>query len=204
MRARAAGLPGRDRRRAAVHRRRLPRSACSLVARMERRFLRSPRTVAVTGPYRFYDWDWAGVARGARVRLHARAARARHGAPRAPDRGDSLRRQLRGAARRRSTPSAASTPPLSSTGKTPTWGAASPRSAPSSSPAAATSTRRRGATWRSDAEGVPPVRPQLLVGDDPPSAQGSRPRGRQTLRCRDTSLFSCAIFTRIPPGATGG
>jgi glycosyltransferase involved in cell wall biosynthesis len=37
-----------------------------LVERMERRFLRSPQTVAVTGPYRFYDWDWIGVA-GARV-----------------------------------------------------------------------------------------------------------------------------------------
>jgi glycosyltransferase involved in cell wall biosynthesis len=37
-----------------------------LVERMERRFLRSPQTVAVTGPYRFYDWDWIGVA-GARI-----------------------------------------------------------------------------------------------------------------------------------------
>ncbi len=37
-----------------------------LVERMERRFLRSPQTVAVTRPYRFYDRDWIGVA-GARV-----------------------------------------------------------------------------------------------------------------------------------------
>src|SRR5262245_30105161 len=28
--------------------------------RVERRFLRSPKIVAVTGPYRFYDWDWWG------------------------------------------------------------------------------------------------------------------------------------------------
>jgi glycosyltransferase involved in cell wall biosynthesis len=30
------------------------------MARVERRFLRHPAPVAVTGPYRFYDWDWAG------------------------------------------------------------------------------------------------------------------------------------------------
>lgn len=28
--------------------------------RVERRFLRSPNIVAVSGPYRFYDWDWWG------------------------------------------------------------------------------------------------------------------------------------------------
>jgi glycosyltransferase involved in cell wall biosynthesis len=27
---------------------------------VERRFLASPSSVAVTGPYRFYDWDWQG------------------------------------------------------------------------------------------------------------------------------------------------
>lgn len=42
------------------------RAPLRLVERMERRFLRSPRTVAVTGPYRFYDWDWIGVV-GARA-----------------------------------------------------------------------------------------------------------------------------------------
>lgn len=42
------------------------RAPLRLIERMERRFLRSPATVAVTGPYRFYDWDWIGVA-GARV-----------------------------------------------------------------------------------------------------------------------------------------
>ena len=30
------------------------------MARVERRFLRHPSPVAVTGPYRFYDWDWMG------------------------------------------------------------------------------------------------------------------------------------------------
>jgi cellulose synthase/poly-beta-1,6-N-acetylglucosamine synthase-like glycosyltransferase len=42
------------------------RAPVGLVAGMERRFLRSPGTVAVTGPYRFYDWDWVGTL-GARV-----------------------------------------------------------------------------------------------------------------------------------------
>jgi glycosyltransferase involved in cell wall biosynthesis len=28
--------------------------------RVERRFLRAPAMVAVSGPYRFYDWDWWG------------------------------------------------------------------------------------------------------------------------------------------------
>jgi glycosyltransferase involved in cell wall biosynthesis len=42
------------------------RAPILLVERMERRFLRAPRTVGVTGPYRFYDWDWIGVA-GARI-----------------------------------------------------------------------------------------------------------------------------------------
>jgi glycosyltransferase involved in cell wall biosynthesis len=30
--------------------------------RVERRFARRPGLVAVTGPYRFYDWDWSGRA----------------------------------------------------------------------------------------------------------------------------------------------
>jgi glycosyltransferase involved in cell wall biosynthesis len=42
------------------------RAPLMLIERMERRFLRSPETVAVTGPYRFYDSDWVGVA-GARL-----------------------------------------------------------------------------------------------------------------------------------------
>ncbi len=42
------------------------RAPVRLIERMERRFLASPRTVAITGPYHFYDWDWIGVA-GARV-----------------------------------------------------------------------------------------------------------------------------------------
>jgi glycosyltransferase involved in cell wall biosynthesis len=32
------------------------------VERIERRFARRPYLVAVTGPYRFYDWDWTGRA----------------------------------------------------------------------------------------------------------------------------------------------
>jgi glycosyltransferase involved in cell wall biosynthesis len=42
------------------------RAPVCLVERLERHFAHAPRTVAVTGPYRFYDWDWTGVA-GARV-----------------------------------------------------------------------------------------------------------------------------------------
>jgi glycosyltransferase involved in cell wall biosynthesis len=30
------------------------------IEEVERRFARSPGVVAVTGPYRFYDWDWTG------------------------------------------------------------------------------------------------------------------------------------------------
>jgi glycosyltransferase involved in cell wall biosynthesis len=48
------------------------RAPVSLVASMERRFLRSAGTVAVTGPYRFYDWDWIGML-GARVYDHTLA-----------------------------------------------------------------------------------------------------------------------------------
>ena len=32
------------------------------VERIEARFTRTPDLVAVTGPYRFYDWDWTGRA----------------------------------------------------------------------------------------------------------------------------------------------
>jgi glycosyltransferase involved in cell wall biosynthesis len=42
------------------------RAPLRLLERIERRFRESPTTVAVTGPYRFYDWDWIGVA-GARL-----------------------------------------------------------------------------------------------------------------------------------------
>lgn len=42
------------------------RAPLTLVERMERRFVRCPGIVAVTGPYRFYDWDWIGVV-GARL-----------------------------------------------------------------------------------------------------------------------------------------
>jgi glycosyltransferase involved in cell wall biosynthesis len=32
------------------------------LGRVERRFLRRPALVALSGPYRFYDWDWIGRA----------------------------------------------------------------------------------------------------------------------------------------------
>lgn len=37
------------------------RAPVMLIERMERALLRSPRHVAITGPYRFYDWDVMGV-----------------------------------------------------------------------------------------------------------------------------------------------
>jgi glycosyltransferase involved in cell wall biosynthesis len=42
------------------------RAPLMLLERMERQFLDAPHVVGVTGPYRFYDWDWIGVA-GARI-----------------------------------------------------------------------------------------------------------------------------------------
>ena len=42
------------------------RAPLQLIERTERRFQRSPDIVALTGPYRFYDWDWIGRA-GARM-----------------------------------------------------------------------------------------------------------------------------------------
>jgi len=42
------------------------RAPLRLIERIEQRFTASPRTVAITGPYHFYDWDWIGVA-GARA-----------------------------------------------------------------------------------------------------------------------------------------
>lgn len=42
------------------------RAPLKLVELVEQKFLKSPGVVAVTGPYRFYDWDWIGIA-GARI-----------------------------------------------------------------------------------------------------------------------------------------
>jgi glycosyltransferase involved in cell wall biosynthesis len=42
------------------------RAPLRLIERIERRLETSRAIVAVTGPYRFYDWDWIGVA-GARL-----------------------------------------------------------------------------------------------------------------------------------------
>lgn len=38
------------------------RAPLAWVARIERRFRRDPALVALSGPYRFYDWDWWGCA----------------------------------------------------------------------------------------------------------------------------------------------
>jgi glycosyltransferase involved in cell wall biosynthesis len=36
------------------------RAPLTWLARVERRFARDPRLIALSGPYRFYDWDWWG------------------------------------------------------------------------------------------------------------------------------------------------
>lgn len=36
------------------------RAPLTWLARIERHFLRDPALVALSGPYRFYDWDWTG------------------------------------------------------------------------------------------------------------------------------------------------
>jgi glycosyltransferase involved in cell wall biosynthesis len=38
------------------------RAPLTWLARVERRFVRDPAIVAMSGPYRFYDWDWLGRA----------------------------------------------------------------------------------------------------------------------------------------------
>ena len=38
------------------------RAPLTWLERVERRFERDPALVALTGPYRFYDWDWWGRA----------------------------------------------------------------------------------------------------------------------------------------------
>jgi glycosyltransferase involved in cell wall biosynthesis len=36
------------------------RAPLTWLERVERRFLRDPNLIALSGPYRFYDWDWLG------------------------------------------------------------------------------------------------------------------------------------------------
>jgi len=38
------------------------RAPLSWIERIERRFVRDPALVALSGPYRYYDWDWSGRA----------------------------------------------------------------------------------------------------------------------------------------------
>lgn len=38
------------------------RAPIEWLGRVERRFLRDPQLIALSGPYRFYDWDWTGRA----------------------------------------------------------------------------------------------------------------------------------------------
>ena len=134
-------------------------------------------TVAVTGPYRFYDWDWSGRALVRLVRSAGGAAdaRARARPAAASARFSTAATSPSGARRWR--PSAASIAGSSSTARTRISAVAS----------------RRSGAWRclprllgmdvgaalsrdGEAHGVRPVRPQLLVGDPAPS-----PGRRQTI-----------------------
>ena len=86
--ARETGPAGRDRRHPRLRRRRLPRAAALARAGRAPVPRSSPALVAVTGPYRFYDWDWRGRAliraydllvapptHVARARMHSASAR---------------------------------------------------------------------------------------------------------------------------------
>ena len=70
------------------------RAPVTWLERIERRFIADPLLLALSGPYRFYDWDWWGRVL-IRVRLHAGAGHAVPRQVRAEDRNDFLRRQLR-------------------------------------------------------------------------------------------------------------
>ncbi len=99
------------------------------LARVERRFERGPALVALSGPYRFYDWDWWGRAAGARVRPDAGAADAAAGLPRCSASARSSTAATSPCVARRWPPSAASTRRSSFTAKTRTSDAAWWRSA---------------------------------------------------------------------------
>ena len=72
--ARETGRLAGHRRHPGLSRRRLPRAA--RLARAHRAAIRArPALVALSGPYRFYDWDWCGPGADSRLRLHAGAAR---------------------------------------------------------------------------------------------------------------------------------
>ena len=105
------------------------RAPLTWLERIERRFARDPALLALSGPYRFYDWDWWGrlliraydftLAPATQV-LVKHLLRHRH---------DLLRRQLRRPPRGARRASAASTPRSSSTAKTPTSAGGCSRSA---------------------------------------------------------------------------
>jgi glycosyltransferase involved in cell wall biosynthesis len=70
------------------------RAPVSWLERIERRFLADPDLIALSGPYRFYDWDaWGRL--DPRLRLHARAGDAVSRQVRPPHGDDLLRRQFR-------------------------------------------------------------------------------------------------------------
>ncbi len=77
--SRAKASWSRARRAASRHRRRARlldadcRAPLTWLERIERRFVADPGLVALSGPYRFYDWDWWGRLLDPRLRLHARA-----------------------------------------------------------------------------------------------------------------------------------
>ena len=122
------------------------RAPLTWLARIERRFIADPRLIALSGPYRFYDWDWWGrlLIRAYDYTLAPATQCARQ--VRAADRHDLLRRQLRRQARRRSSASADSTPRSSSMVRTPTSAAGCSPSVGCRCFTTAICTRRRAAT----------------------------------------------------------
>ena len=62
------------------------RAPLTWLERVERRFARDAALIALSGPYRFYDWDWWGRALDPRLRLHARAGDTAAGEVRPADR----------------------------------------------------------------------------------------------------------------------
>ena len=162
-------------------------------------------SVAVTGPYRFYDWDWIGVA-GARLYDYTLAPLdARRGASRAAASARFSTAATSRSGATRWTRSAGSTRSIEFHGEDTNLGRRLAPMARSTLATTAASTRRPGATRRWARARVFRLYVRNFWSEifhHRPA--GRRPRGRQALTCRDTSPISCATSTPTPPGATAG
>ena len=157
-----------------------------LVERMEQVFLKSPSVVAVTGPYRFYDWDWIGIA-GARVYDYTLAPFAQFTAHHLLRMGALL--SGGNFAVRRSALDAIGgfDTSIEFHGEDTNLGMRLAQVGAvrlNNGCFIYTSARRYKALGRG---GVFGFRPQFLVGGRSPSTEGPHARGRQALTCRGTS-----------------